>query len=330
MAEIAYPDELASHTIKDHPFFVLLGPTAVGKTDVSIIVAEKIGAEIVSCDSVAVYRYLDIGSDKPAPEVRARIPHHMLDVVDPTEEYNVALYIRDADRSLEEIVRRKRPALLVGGTALYLSALLEGLDLPVSPPDHSLREALWAEAKEKGSRFLWERLIQVDAEAARRIHPQDTVRIVRALEVFYISGRPISSFWSGSFQRPQLKRYPQAVVVGLFCQRETLWRRLKDRLGRLLNKGWLEEIKSLLDKGYSPQLKSLRSLGYRELVPVVLGKWDLERGKAEYLRRAKDFARRQMTWFSKRSYIQWVDATSGNLKEMSDKVLMIFERGGHN
>ncbi|MCS7223467.1 MAG: tRNA (adenosine(37)-N6)-dimethylallyltransferase MiaA [Armatimonadetes bacterium] len=310
------------------PLFVLLGPTAVGKTDVSLAVAETLGAEILSCDSVAVYRYLDIGSAKPSLEDRERIPHHLLDLVNPDEEYNVALYVQDAEAVLSDLAKRERPALIVGGTALYLSALLEGLDLPMAPPNPAIRQFLHQQADASGLDFLRRRLEALDPIAAARIHPHDRVRTIRALEVYEVTGRPISSFWHSRLLHPQLSRYPQAIVVGLTCERSVLWQRLTSRLERLLRLGWLDEIQSLLDRGYSPHLKSLRSLGYREFTQVVLGNWSLEKGKEEYLRRAKAFAKRQMTWFAKRRYIHWVDTTHITTKEVVQQVLSIFRQKG--
>jgi tRNA dimethylallyltransferase len=303
------------------PLWVILGPTAVGKTDVSLIVAEALGAEIVSCDSVAVYRYLDIGSAKPTPEQRARVPHHLLDVVNPDEPYNVACYVADAEKVIADIWRRGKPALVVGGTSLYLSALLEGLDLPIAPPDPKVRERLEAWANQEGTEALHRRLQAIDPQAAQRIHPHDRVRLIRALEVFELTGKPISAFWSESWQSPQLRRYPDARVIGLMCERGELWRRIEHRLEQLLAQGWLDEIRHLLDMGYSPELKSLRSLGYREFTQVVLGNWALERGKEEYLRHAKAFAKRQWFWFKRRPYVRWLDTTGKTTTQIAEEVM---------
>ncbi len=312
-----------------HPMLiVLLGPTAVGKTDVSLLVAEALGAEIVSCDSVAVYRYMDIGSAKPTPEQRARVPHHLLDVVYPDEPYNVAMYVADAEKAIQEIWQRGKPAMVVGGTSLYLSALLEGFDLPIAPPNEELREQLLKMAEQNGPEALHQRLQQVDPEAARRIHPHDVVRLVRALEVYEQTKRPISSFWHGAFEAPQLRRYPNAIVIGLICERNELYRRIETRLHRLLALGWLDEIRRLLDMGYSPDLKSLRSLGYREFTQVVLGNWSLERGQQEYLRHAKAFARRQWYWFKRRPYVQWVDTTNKSIEQTAEAVLALLSTKG--
>lgn len=307
------------------PLLVILGPTAVGKTDVSLLVAEELGAEIVSCDSVAVYRYMDIGSAKPTLEQRAKIPHYMLDVVYPDEPYNVAMYVPEAERAIAEIWRKGKVAMVVGGTSLYLSALLEGFDLPIAPPDEKLRQQLFELAEREGSESLHRRLREVDPIAARRIHPHDVVRLVRALEVYEQTGKPISSFWHGAFEAPKLNRYPEAIVVGLICQRNELFRRIETRMHRLLEMGWLDEIRRLLEMGYSPELKSLRSLGYREFTQVVLGNWSLEKGQQEYLRHAKAFAKRQWYWFKKRPYVRWLDTTDKTTEQVAEEVLRIFD-----
>lgn len=305
------------------PLLVILGPTAVGKTDVSLIVAETLNAEIVSCDSVAVYRYMDIGSAKPTLEQRSRIPHHLLDVVNPDEPYNVSLYVSDAKKAITEIWQRGKVAMIVGGTSLYLSGLLEGFDLPIAPPDEALRQRLYEIAEREGSETLHRRLQAVDPEAAKRIHPHDAVRLVRALEVYERTGKPISGFWHGAFEEPKLRLYPNAVVIGLTCERNELWQRIEVRMHRLLKLGWLDEVQQLLDMGYSPSLKSLRSLGYREFTQVVIGHWTLDIGQREYLRRAKGFAKRQWFWFRKRSYVHWIDTTQRSVEQVADKVLLV-------
>lgn len=300
---------------------VILGPTAVGKTDVSLVVAETLGAEIVSCDSVAVYRYMDIGSAKPTSEQRAKIPHHLIDIVNPDEPYNVALYVPDAEKAIANIWQRGKTAMVVGGTSLYLSALLESFDLPITPPDERLRRQLYEIAEREGTERLHLRLQAIDPEAAKRIHPHDTVRLVRALEVYEYTGKPISSFWHGAFDQPQLRRYPNAFVFGLTCERLELWQRLEARMHRLLQLGWLDEIQRLLNMGYSPDLKSLRSLGYREFTQVVIGNWSLEFAQREYLRHAKAFAKRQWFWFKRRSYVRWLDTTGKSTGEIAEEIL---------
>ncbi len=303
------------------PLIVILGPTAIGKTDVSLLVAEALNAEIVSCDSVAVYRYMDIGSSKPTLEQRAKVTHYMLDVVYPDEPYNVAMYVPDAEKAIEEIWGKGKVAMVVGGTSLYLSALLEGFDLPIASPSDELRQKLFELAEREGSEQLHRRLLEVDPIAAQRIHPHDVVRLVRALEVYEQTGKPISSFWHGAFDVPKLNRYPDALVIGLICERRELFRRIETRMHLLLEMGWLEEIRQLLGMGYSPELKSLRSLGYREFTQVVLGNWALEKGQQEYLRNAKAFAKRQWYWFKKRPYVRWIDTTDKTTNQVAEEVL---------
>lgn len=303
------------------PLIVILGPTAVGKTDVSLSVAEFLDAEIVSCDSVTVYRYMDIGSAKPTPEQRSKVPHHLLDVVNPDELYNVAIYVPDAEKAISGIWERGKTAIVVGGTSLYLSALLEGFDLPIAPHDEEVRRRLYELARQEGNKALHRRLREVDPQAAQRIHPHDLVRIVRALEVYEQTGKPISAFWHRAFEAPQLLRYPNALVIGLICERGELFRRIETRMQRLLKEGWLDEIRRILDMGYSPELKSMRSLGYREFTQVVLGNWTLEKGQQEYLRNAKAFAKRQWYWFKRRPYIHWLDTTDKTTEQISEEVI---------
>jgi tRNA dimethylallyltransferase len=284
------------------PLPVLAGPTAAGKTALALELAERCGAEIVSADSMQVYRRLDVGTAKPTPAERARVPHHVIDVVEPDEPFDAIRYRDLADEAIGRIVASGRRVLVVGGTGLYLRVLLHGLaDLP--PPDPQARRRLEAEADAAGDAALHARLAAVDPAAAARIHPADRFRIVRALEVFEASGRPISALQAEHrFAEP---RYPHRVVA-LDVPRDELRRRILGRARGMIAAGLLDEVRALLDAGLSPNLRPLRAFGYREPVRVVLGQRP-EAGLAEAI--AADtarYARRQATWLRSEREVEWL------------------------
>lgn len=307
------------------PVLVITGPTAVGKTSASLLVAEALNAEIVSCDSMKVYKFMDIGTAKPTLEQRERVPHHLIDIVAPDEPYNVALFKCDAERVIREIRARGKLPIIVGGTALYLSALLEGYPLPLVPPDSSLRASLMREATERGAGKLHAKLREVDPEAAARIHPNDLMRIVRAIEVYETTGVPISQHWRRAPIDPSHRLRYNAVVVGLIGERNWVKCRIDKRALWMLRAGLLDEIKWLLEQGYSPDLKPMQALGYREYVPVVLGKKQLEEALEEFKRNSYRFERRQRTWFKKRKYIRWLDVTGLPVEDVAQRILRVWE-----
>lgn len=290
----------------ERPILVITGSTAVGKTDISLVVAEELDGEIISCDSMKVYKFMDIGTAKPSIEVRRRIPHHIIDIVAPDEPYNVAMFLQDAERAISEIRSRSKLPIVVGGTALYLSALLEDYDLPIAPPDLKLRQRLYEEAVKFGTEALHKQLRLVDPIASEKIHPNDLVRIVRALEVYERTGRPISQHWRTSCRDAGIALKRSAIVIGLAASREWVKRRIDERAAWMLRVGLLDEIRWLLEAGYSPMLKPMRALGYREFTPVVLGQRKLEEALEEFKRNSYRFEKRQRTWFKKRQYIRWL------------------------
>ncbi len=285
----------------------VVGPTATGKTDVGILLAEALGGEIISADCMAVYQGMDIGTAKPSPEQRQRVTFHLIDVCRPNEPFSVARFQQMALEAVRQIRQRGALPLVVGGTGLYVRALLDGFQIPPTAADESLRQALWREVKRLGSPALHARLQEVDPVAASRIHPNDAVRIIRALEVYQLTGRPISE-WQ--------RRQPPAEVgrvrrFGLTMPRELLYRRINERVERMIAQGWLEEVRRLLDAGYDSHLPAMRSLGYAELVQVLEGKMGLAEAIALIQRETRRFAKRQLTWFRADKQIEWIDASPG-------------------
>lgn len=283
--------------------FVLTGPTASGKSELGLVLAERIGAEIVSLDSMKVYKRMDIGTDKPSPADRARVPHHMLDLREPWEGYTVHDYVRDAMRVARDIVSRGRRVLLEGGTPLYLKALLEGL-FQGPEPDPELRRRLVEEARSSGTAHLHRRLAEVDPKAASRIHPNDLRRIVRALEVYEQMGVPISALQTQFGRRSESIK---AHLVAVMRPRDVLVGRIRARVDRMLEGGWLDEARALLelDRELCPQAKG--ALGYRELWAHLRGEMSLERARERIVSQTRRFVRRQLTWLRSFDDLVWVE-----------------------
>ena len=306
--------------------FVLVGPTAVGKTEVAIHLAEQLGAEIISADSMLVYRGMDIGTAKPTREERRRVPHHMIDVVEPEEEYSVARYANEASARIAEVVSRGKLPMVVGGTGLYVQAVVDGIPLPPAPPDHDFRAAMRDVAKNFGAEELHRRLQAVDPVSAARLHPRDVKRVIRALEIHHVTGNPASSFRSSggpaSYLDQSSRHRYNAVVLGLRREREELYRRIEERADRMLAQGFLDEVERLVQRGCHRGMTSMQGLGYRHLIGYLLGETDLETAVSQWKRDTRRFAKRQLTWFGQDKRIQWITITD---KPMSDLLREIMD-----
>ncbi len=285
------------------PLVVLVGPTAVGKSQLASALAERVGGEIVVADSVQVYRGLDIGTGKPSAEERRRVPHHLLDLVDPDESFTAADYAKLARTAIADIRGRGRLAIVVGGTGLYVQALLGGLfDGPGE--ERSLRESLRGEAARAGSSTLYRRLQSLDAEAASAIHPNDLFRIVRALEVITRTSRPISTLRAEARREHRPVEGP-VLLFGLDRDRRELYQRIEARVEQMLARGFLDEVREVLVRGYSPALKPLRAIGYRHMIEHVRGHTSLDRAVASLKRDTRRYAKRQLTWFRHEGGVEW-------------------------
>ncbi|HLV36289.1 MAG TPA: tRNA (adenosine(37)-N6)-dimethylallyltransferase MiaA [Spirillospora sp.] len=273
------------------PLVVILGPTAVGKTGLAIELAQALNGEIIGADSRQIYRYMDIGTAKPTPQQQRQVPHHLIDVVKPDENLGLAQYQQLAYRAIDDIHQRGKLPLLVGGTGQYLTAVIEGWSIPEVPPDPALRDRLEAEAAEHGPEALHQRLQQVDPDAASMIHPRNVRRVIRALEVYHATGRPISQL--------QQKTPPPYTVLqyGLTLERNQLYERADLRLAQMMDEGFLQEVRHLLAMGYDRKLPSMSGLGYRQLAAHLLDGVPLEDALAATRRATRDFIRRQYTWF---------------------------------
>jgi tRNA dimethylallyltransferase len=281
---------------------VVCGPTAVGKTLVGARLAELLKGEVISADSMQVYRGLDIGTDKPPPELRARAPHHMLDVVELSEIYSAARYEREAGAIIDRLLSENKPPMVVGGSGLYIRILLRGI-FPAPPASASVRTRLKKEAEERGIVSLFERLKTVDRNYARVAAPNDLRRIVRALEVFELTGIPFSEW----HQRHKTLQQPRnAFMLGLTRPRENLYRRIEQRVDDMFGRGLVDETRGLIGKGYADCLRRIRPLGYVEAMDYLEGRLGLEEAIDLVKRNSRRYAKRQLTWFRKEE-VTWVE-----------------------
>ena len=287
------------------PLIAIVGPTGVGKTALGLHLAERLGGEIVGADSRQLYRYMDIGTGKPTPEERARAPHHLIDVVDPDEDFSVALYQEAAGQTIGDIHRRGAVPLLVGGTGHYVWALLEGLRLPQVPPNAELRRELSAIAEEEGGiDWLFAQLSDLDPVAAQRIDPRNVRRVIRAIEVSRAMGLPFSQL--GSREPPPYR----TQVLGLTCDRQELYRRIDSRAEEMVQRGWVEEVRGLMERGYGLELPVLSGLGYWEIGRHILGETALPEAVERIKVETRRFARSQYAWFKPTDgRIGWIDIT---------------------
>jgi tRNA dimethylallyltransferase len=298
------------------PLIAVVGPTAVGKTAVGIALAERIGGEIVSADAVAVYRGLDIGAAKPTREERARVPFHLIDVADPDQDFTVADFAALAEEAIAGIRARGCVPLIVGGTGLYVRAVTAILSIPHVPPQPEIRAALWAEAEEAGTPALHARLAAADPVSAARILPNDRKRIVRALEVWQVTGRPLSAFHTP--EGVQGVPRPNTRVFGLRMARERLYRRIEERVKAMLAAGLIAEVRGLLAAGYGPEHKAMGSLGYRHAVAHLRAPG--ESVAAELARDTRRYAKRQMSWFNADKRVRWIDVDEMAPEEVARRI----------
>ena len=272
---------------------VIAGPTASGKSSIAVDIAEEFDGEIINADSMQVYRYMDIGTAKPAMDERKGILHHLLDVVDPDEEFNASIYRSMADTIINRITSRGKLSLVVGGTGLYIKTLLGGL-LSCPPHDPAIRSKLNSEWDELGSACLHERLKKLDPESSERIHPNDRTRVIRALEVIALTEKPLSSLVQNhGFQESPF----QALKICLSRERSELYQRINDRSVKMIESGLVSEVEKLLEKGYTGDLKSMKSLGYRHVLRFIKGDWDKDETVLRLQADTRRYAKRQMTWF---------------------------------
>jgi tRNA dimethylallyltransferase len=282
---------------------VICGPTASGKSELALRLAHGLDGEIVNADSMQVYRGMNIGTAKPSPEEQDGIPHHLIDIVRPDQPFSAADFSEAAATVIKDISSRGKRAIVVGGTGLYIRSLLNGLvDSPGDAGD--TREALRAEAHVRGNQAMWEQLRQVDPELAEQIHPNNLVRVIRALEVFRTTGIPLSRYQQEHAFSDQ--RY-RALQIGIHVERPLLYSRIDQRVDRMLEQGLLQEVQQLLNDGFGADLKAMRAIGYKEMTAHLAGEYSLDEAIRLIKRDTRHYAKRQLTWFNGDKDILWLE-----------------------
>ena len=297
------------------PLVVILGPTAVGKSDIAIQLAERLEGEIVSADTRLFYRGMDIGTAKPSPDERSCVPHHMIDIADPDEICSLAQYKKETRRIIEGIHARRRLPFLVGGSGQYIWAVVHGWDVPEVAPNLPLRYALEQWSHDIGKYGLHKRLIRLDPQAAARIDARNLRRTIRALEVILTSGKRFSE------QRTQSPSLYNTLILGLKRPRPELYERIDARIEAMFQEGLVDEVQNLLESGYSPDLPPLSAIGYREVIVYIQGSISLEGAKAQMRRLTRTYVRRQANWFKPHDpQIRWFRVSPSTVDEMEAEV----------
>lgn len=301
------------------PVIAVIGPTASGKTALSLHLAKALGGEIIAMDSMQVYRGMDIGTAKPTPEEKKIAPHHMLDVADPGDAFSVAEYAAMAREAIADVGSRGKVPILVGGTGLYLQALMGDMEMGGAIGDEALRAPLEAMAKEpEGKERLHQMLRQVDPASAEKLHPNDVRRVVRALEVYKITGRPFST-QRGMWQRNSDLRF---LLLGITMERALLYQRINDRVTQMMTMGLLAEVERLLGAGVPKDATAMKGIGYKELIPVLLEDAPLAEAVEAIQQNTRHYAKRQLTWFRRYEELHWLNATEEGL---FDKAMRLIE-----
>lgn len=286
------------------PLVILTGPTAVGKTALSIKLASEIGGEIISADSMQVYRQMDIGSAKIKPEEMGGIPHHLIDILEPEEEFNVCLFEKLALEAMEQIYERGHIPVVVGGTGFYIQALLYQIDFTEEETDTAYRDKLWQLGEEKGNHYLHELLRKVDPESAEEIHENNRKRVIRALEFYENCGKPISTH--NKEQRQKTSAYNSCYFV-LTNDRKKLYERIESRVDQMLSKGLVDEVRTLKERGCNASMVSMQGLGYKEILEYLDGRCSLLEAVEKIKKETRHFAKRQLTWFRREKDVIWLD-----------------------
>lgn len=311
------------------PLVILTGPTAAGKTSLSLSLAKRIGGEIISADSMQIYKKMDIGTAKILPEEMQGIRHHLVDVLMPDEEFNVVVFQEMAKAAMADIISRGKIPIVVGGTGFYIQALLNDIDFTENDSDMTFRHECEAYAKKEGAEALHDRLAQVDPESAKKIHANNVKRVIRALEFYEKTGTKISEH--NEAQKQRLSPYNFAYLV-LTMDRETLYERINRRVDVMMAQGLLEEVRGLIEEGYSPELVSMQGLGYKEFIPYFNGEISLEDAVYTLKRDTRHFAKRQLTWFGRERDVLWLKKDEfENEEEILGYILnLLKERGIYN
>lgn len=308
------------------PLIILTGPTAVGKTSLSIQLAKTIGGEIISADSIQVYKKMDIGTAKIKREEMEGIPHYLIDVLEPDEEFNVVRFQKMAKEAMEKIYENGHIPIIVGGTGFYIQALLYDIDFNDTESESSYREELQQYADTYGAIALHERLKQIDEESANKIHPNNVKRVIRAIEYFEQTGEPISKHNEEQAQKESPYNF---LYIVLNHDRDILYNRIDLRVDQMIEEGLVKEVKQLLESGYTKELVSMQGLGYKEFIPYFEGEISLEQAIYTLKRDTRHFAKRQITWFKREKDVIWLSKKEYPTDEQLLKQILTYSKDNH-
>ncbi len=286
----------------------VIGPTAVGKTKLSIDLANMLHSEIISGDSMLVYKNMNIGTAKPSMNERSNIIHHLIDILEPNADFSVVQFNELASQCITDINRQGLIPVVAGGTGLYIKSLLEGYQFNTTPSDEKLRTKLDLLAKEHGNQYLHDQLASVLPDTAKRLHPNDLRRVIRALEIYSLSGDTVS-------QHKQQELLYDAIIIGLTMDRKLLYNRINQRVDLMIEQGLVEEVASLLENGVPPNCQAMQGIGYKEIIHYLQGEIDLDTATENIKQATRNFAKRQLTWYRKMPYIIWFDVDDFNSYE---------------
>lgn len=307
------------------PLIIIGGPTACGKTAMSILLAKKIDGEIISADSMQVYRGMDIGTAKVTKEEADGVPHHLIDILEPDEPYNVMVFQQKAKQAIQEISARGKIPIVVGGTGFYINALLYDNAFTETQGDDSFRQACYAQAQAEGADVLYQKLLSIDPEYAKTTHANNVKRVTRALEYYHLTGEKFSAH--NAAQKQKESPYQSAVIL-LTMQREKLYARIEQRVDLMMQQGLEQEVKGLLDKGYDGSLVSMQGLGYKEFLPYFAGEISLQQAVETLKTSTRHFAKRQLTWFRRQIDGLWIDLSQTNAETALEEMLSYLQTCG--
>ncbi len=301
------------------PLLVIVGPTAVGKTEMSIKIAGELNGEIVSADSMQIYKYMDIGTAKVKENERKGIPHYMIDIVYPDEEFTVANYRTQSIKHIKDIHNRGKLPIVVGGTGFYINSLIYELNFARVEPNYDFRKKYLSLADKYGNNYIFDKLKKVDPKSAKKIHENDRKRVIRALEIYYETGKP-RSYYDKNLRK--LNDKFDLVMIGLTMERDKLYSRINKRVDVMIKEGLLDEVNMLLSMGYDKELNSMKGIGYEEIIEYFDGKLTLDAAIQLIKRNSRRFAKRQLTWFRRNNKIKWVSINNfNNLDEICEYIM---------
>ncbi|SES69725.1 tRNA dimethylallyltransferase [Natronincola peptidivorans] len=305
---------------------IILGPTAVGKTNTAIELAKRLNGEIISADSMQIYKHMTIGTAKPSKEEMQGIPHHIMDIIEPDEQYSVASFQKDAKEKIDDIFHRRKNPIIVGGTGLYVNSIIYNMDFTSTISNWSLRKQLEEEAQKYGNEYVHNKLLDLDPEAAERIHKNNLKRVIRAIEVVHESGEKIGDF----SKQLKLNDEYDIILIGLTRDRDELYERINRRVNLMIEDGLIAEVKYLLSLGYKEDIIAFKGLGYKEIINYLNSKYSLEEAIEIIKRDTRRYAKRQLTWFRRLENIKWYNLSEWSSNEKLIDNIMEYIEGHFN